>query len=299
MAGGSMFDLDDDEQETFDEDDEALANVGEQMEEEAKEVSQELTDAQKKRAEKNRLKALTLKKSRLLSSHPYNGQTRKDITKEKKLVDTGGGFFLDDEDEEENLKDDLKQLESVPPPLMPPDQPECEDCGKEFAKSYLFTTFDHSVCDNCKNMERDGPHELITKTDAKKEFLIKDTDFEKGERGDTDLKFIVRKNPHNPRWGDMKLFLRLQVEKRALLVWGSEEALEAQHAAREEAKEALKVKKYDKKMKELRRAVRSSLFTKDLSTHTHKFGEEEYVEAKDEYKKTCQECGHEVTYEKM
>lgn len=25
------------------------------------------------------------------------------------------------------------------------------------------------------------------------------------------LKFIVRKNPHNPRWGDMKLYLRLQV----------------------------------------------------------------------------------------
>jgi len=302
MTGGSIFDVDDDELDTFDEDDEALANIDESpgdLDEERSIPQEELTDAQKTRAEKNRLKAKTLKKSRLLSANPYNGKSRKDMTKEKKLVDTGGGFFLDEEDEEDKIKEALKPLESAPPPIMPPDQPECEDCGKDFAKSHLFTTFGHTVCDDCKNMEKDGPHELITKTEAKKEFLMKDADFKKGERGDEDLRFIIRKNPHNPRWGDMSLFLRLQVEKRAFEVWGSEEALEEEHAAREEAREATKVKRYTTKMKELRRQVRSSLFTKDLSTHTHSFGEEEYDEEKDEYKKTCKECGHLVTYEKM
>ena len=183
---------------------------------------------------------------------------------------------------------------------MPPDQPDCEECGKPFATSHLLRTFDHPACDECKNMEKDGPHQLITKTDAKKEFLLKDSDFDKGERDEpfVPLKFVLRKNPHNPRWGDMKLFLRTQVETRALEVWGTEEALEAEHEAREERQVMAKSKKYEKKMKELRKTVRSSLFTKDLSAHIHSFGEEIYNEETDEYSKTCS-CGHTQTYEKM
>ena len=53
----------------------------------------------------------------------------------------------------------------------------CEECGKGFSDSYSYLSwsFDHPVCDECKNMERDGPHELITKTDAKKQFLLADS----------------------------------------------------------------------------------------------------------------------------
>lgn len=255
----------------------------------------ELSMGQKARIEKNKLKALALKKSRLLA-HPYNksGGVKASVVKEKKLVDGGGGFFIEEDDEAP--EDPI--ITEMAPPIMPPDQPTCEECDKDFADSYLFTTFDHSVCDDCKDMEREGPHELITKTDARKEFLLKDSDFEKGERGDS-LRFLLRKNPHNPRYGDMKLYLRLQVEKRALQIWGSEEDLEKEHEKREENKMMLKTKKYEKKMKELRKAVRSSLFTKDMSTHTHKYGEETYDEDKDEYCKVCDECGHVHTYEKM
>ena len=57
--------------------------------------------------------------------------------------------------------------------------------------------------------------------------------------------------------------------------------------AREERQVMAKSKKYEKKMKELRKTVRSSLFTKDLSVHTHTFGEEMYDEETDEYRKTC------------
>ena len=46
------------------------------------------------------------------------------------------------------------------------------------ADSFLFRTFDLEVCDKCKDTEKDGKHELITKTDAKNEFLLKDFDFE-------------------------------------------------------------------------------------------------------------------------
>jgi DNA-repair protein complementing XP-A cells len=51
-------------------------------------------------------------------------------------------------------------------------------------------------------------HRLITKTDAKNVYLLKDCDLEKR---DPPLKFIVKKNPHNVRWGNMKLYLELQV----------------------------------------------------------------------------------------
>jgi hypothetical protein len=45
--------------------------------------------------------------------------------------------------------------------------------------------------------------------------------FQEGEHGPA-LRFMSRRNPHNPGGGEMRLYLRLQVEERALKVWGSE-----------------------------------------------------------------------------
>ncbi|KAJ8000968.1 hypothetical protein DPEC_G00185900 [Dallia pectoralis] len=51
---------------------------------------------------------------------------------------------------------------------------------------------------------------------------------------------------------------------------------------------------------ELRRAVRSSVWTKDTSTHRHEYRPEELVdEEEDLYRKVCNTCGHQLTYEKM
>lgn len=155
--------------------------------------------------------------------------------------------------------------------------------------------FNIDVCDKCKETEKDGKHELITKTDAKNQFLLKDMDFDR----EPSLKFIVRKNPHNSRWGDMKLYLRLQVEKKALEVWGSEEALEEEHEKREDRRDHLKVKKFNKKLKALRMQVRGSLYKKDISAHEHEYGEEVYDEDEDMYSRTCKTCDHVHSYEKM
>ena len=61
-----------------------------------------------------------------------------------------------------------------------------------------------------RSRDNDEKHKLITKTEAKNTYLLKDADF---DRREPPLKFIVRKNPHNPRWGDMKLYLLSQVRK--------------------------------------------------------------------------------------
>lgn len=62
--------------------------------------------------------------------------------------------------------------------------------------------------------ENKEKYELITKTDAKNKYLLKDADFDVRE---PPLKFILRKNPHNPRWGEMRLYLELQVTSRFLI----------------------------------------------------------------------------------
>lgn len=59
--------------------------------------------------------------------------------------------------------------------------------------------------------DADDKHKLITKTEAKQEYLLNDCDLEKREPA---LKFIVKKNPHHSQWGDMKLYLKLQVSNK-------------------------------------------------------------------------------------
>ena len=77
------------------------------------------------------------------------------------------------------------------------------------------------------------------------------------------MKFLTRKNPHNQRWGDMKLFLRLQVEERALEVWKNEENLEKEHEKRLEKRDQAKAKKFNKKLKALR-----MVSTSDIKNHS-------------------------------
>ncbi|XP_021237205.1 DNA repair protein complementing XP-A cells [Numida meleagris] len=210
-----------------------------------------------------------------------------------KVVDTGGGFFLEEEEEEEEQRGGAERIVHPPAPVLEFDYLICGDCGKEFMDSYLMQHFDWATCDNCRDAE--DKHKLITRTEAKEEYLLKDCDLDQREPV---LRFIVKKNPHNPRWGDMKLYLKVQVIKRALEVWGDEESLQEAKELRRDSREKMKQKKFDKKVKELRRAVRSSLWKKAASIHEHEYGPEENVD-EETYKKTCTVCGHELTYEKM
>ncbi|CAG2060909.1 unnamed protein product, partial [Timema podura] len=145
--------------------------------------------------------------------------------------------------------------------------------------------------------DNEDKHALITKTDAKNEYLLKDCDLDKRE---PPLKFIVKKNPHNARWGDMKLYLHVQVEERALEVWGTEEKLLEEKDLREEKKGKSKLKKYNKQIKALRMSVRSSLYDRTTNvSHEHTFGPETYNEEDDNYTRRCRTCDYEETFEKM
>lgn len=257
-----------------------------------------LTPAQKAMIERNRQKALQIRKAKLMP-HPYakvdKASAEKTIVRSKstKVVDTGGGFLLE-ETHDPNSHGEQGEIVKDLGPILPPDCPVCEECQQEFSDSSLFQSFDHPVCDGCRDNE--DKHSLITRTDAKNEYLLKDCDLDKRE---PPLKFIVRKNPHNPRWGDMKLYLHLQIEKRALEVWGSEEALLEEKELRDEKRSASKIKKYNKQLKALRMNVRSSLYDRtSAATHVHTFGPETHIE-EDSYTRTCTTCQFVDEFEKM
>jgi DNA-repair protein complementing XP-A cells len=110
--------------------------------------------------------------------------------------------LVNDEDERAAKLAKVDESEEVPLNYQ-----KCMECSEEFADSYLYKNFDYSCCDKCKDL--DEKHELITKTDAVQEYLLKDCDF---NRREPPLKFISRKNPHKSSWAEMKLYLRLQVK---------------------------------------------------------------------------------------
>lgn len=211
-----------------------------------------------------------------------------------KYKDSGGGFLIEDKgSQEEELEKLLENIEHESEEL-PLEFRECMECHSGFLTSYLWTTFDYPVCDGCRDTE--DKHSLITRTEAKNDYLLKDCDLDKREPV---LKFISRKNPHNPRWGEMKLYLHVQIEKRALEVWGTEEALLEQKEVRSGKREQSKVKKYAKQMKELRMQVRSSLYDRTTkASHQHKFGPDRYNEEDDTYSHDC-ECGYSESFEKL
>lgn len=148
---------------------------------------------------------------RLLSKHFFSSPVRT-----TKLIDSGGGFLIEKEIISDPINgetnDENVTVEEILP--LPVTYETCMDCNQQYTESYLMKNFEYSVCDKCRDC--DDKHSLITRTEAKNEYLLKDCDFDKRE---PPLKCIIRKNPHNVRWGEMKLYLHLQVEKRALEVW--------------------------------------------------------------------------------
>ncbi|XP_041975088.1 DNA repair protein complementing XP-A cells homolog isoform X2 [Aricia agestis] len=213
---------------------------------------------------------------------------KKVVNKNVNGIDSGAGFFIE-EDEPEELK-----ISAQPAPIVDrTEQPNCLECNKPIAQSYLLDTFDYPVCDNCRDSE--GAHSLVTRTEAKTEFLLKDCDLDSRP---PPLRCVRRRNPHRARFAEMRLYLRAQVEARALDVWGSLAELEEERTRHRERRERADRTRADRKLRALRMAVRSTLFDRTRAAHEHTFGPEQYDADEDIYRRSC-DCGHTETYEKM
>lgn len=180
------------------------------------------------------------------------------------------------------------------PPINENIMKECEECHQDFLKSNLYRNFAVHICDDCRDPK--GAHELITRTDAKTKYLLKDCDL---DLRNPKLRYMLKKNPYHTR-GEMRLYLKYQIEERAVEVHGSEEKLEEELEKREERRTTKRQKTYDKKMKSLSMQVRSSLYKRNVGPHEHEYGEAECIdEDNDLYRKTCKTCGHKWEYEEM
>ena len=180
------------------------------------------------------------------------------------------------------------------PPINENIMKECEECHQDFLRSNLYRNFGVLICDDCRDPK--GAHELITKTDVKNKYLLKDCDLDLRKPR---LRYILKKNPYQSR-GDMRLYLKYQIEERAVMVHGSEEQLEEEIEKREERRTTKKQKVFDKKMKSLSMQVRSSLYKRNVGAHEHDYGEPKCIdEDNDIFRKTCKTCGHKWEYEEM
>ncbi|KRY09077.1 DNA repair protein complementing XP-A cells -like protein, partial [Trichinella patagoniensis] len=203
-----------------------------------------------------------------------------------------GGFFIESDEQkfESSSSRSSKRLPDFSSDSIT--ETKCVECSKEFDESYLHSTFNYPVCDQCKELK--GKHSLITRTKAKELYLLKDCDFDLRA---PPLRFAVRKNPHSARYGDMKLYLTIQVEKRAIEVWGSVEELERQRQLRLRNREKWKEKRYDNKMRNLRKQVQSGVHVP--KTHQHNFGDEQFDKKNNSYFKNCVDCNFKIAYEKI
>ncbi|KAL3321225.1 hypothetical protein Ciccas_000103 [Cichlidogyrus casuarinus] len=254
--------------------------------------------------------------------------SKKDFTCTKKKENaSAGGFFLEEEhpsiskscknefnkdeeasnSEEEDVysikkrrkiiqKDPIESLKSEIQLLRPPDQGKlvCNECERNFEYSFLMEKFDCEVCDVCHDPK--DTHTLITRTTAKSRYLLSDVDLDQREPV---LKYLLKANPRNKSWGDMRLYLEAQVVDRALELHGSEEGLEAKRKHLTDRRENSRIKGYEKRLKELRVQTRSSRYVKKNENHTHDFGAEIYNPESDNYSKTCNSCKFVTEYEKL
>lgn len=215
--------------------------------------------------------------------------------------------------------------QSAPQPRHVPNEGDCTECaaGKAGQKRF-YDAFGLYVCYDCQ-MQHKGTgckYQLLSKSKVQQEYLLTDRQLSKAHGG---LGCMTIANPRDSRYGDMKLYLRAQVETLALQTWHSEEELLLEKERRRENR----LQKAEAKRKappgsrggrssasgsggggssaegakrtrvdpEETRAVLAKLAP---PLHVHRFLEEDevYDEATDLWTRRC-ECGHSETYERM
>ncbi|KAM9939078.1 hypothetical protein OXX80_001439 [Metschnikowia pulcherrima] len=295
----------------------------------------ELTREQKERITKNRERALQIQKEKSKSFRDATDRTgpvavvteqdRKRFKPEynppsiqKKdyieydfstMKDSRGGFL--DETEKNGLKGAEEEPQSLQewkekqkqdlavkelaPPLDIANAPRCFECESLEIDANLHTNFHVRVCRRCMK-EKPEKYALLTKTECREDYLLTEPELK-----DTGLLRRVEKpNPHG--FSRMQLFLRLQVEEYAWKKWGSAEGLDAEWERREQARLDRRDKRYQAKMKEMRKKTRAEEYTRKLRNgqalddrHAHEWSAPLAVDGNERLvRRRCIDCGIET-----
>ncbi|XP_045537128.1 uncharacterized protein LOC106710903 isoform X1 [Papilio machaon] len=126
-----------------------------------------LSAAQRARIERNRLHARALHEARLVTRSQSNtSEGAKQIyVGKRRAIDTGGGFLTEAESAEGSVGSRAVPGARPAPLVHASQQPRCKECQQLFPQSYLFDTFDFSVCDDCR-LHRKGRRRSARTGDA-------------------------------------------------------------------------------------------------------------------------------------
>lgn len=220
------------------------------------------------------------------------------------MKDSFGGFISDDpklkaKDEKslEQWKEDQKSKITTepPPPQDISNLPKCHECQSIEIDQQLFTVFDCKVCKKCKELKPEK-YSLLTKTECREDYFLTDPELK-----DTSLlKRLEKPNPYSGTYSRMQLFLRYQVEEYAFKKWGGEEGLDKEWQRREEMRVNRREKKFESKLKEMRKRTRAEEYTRKLrnnsDAHVHEWSALVQIPGEEEgmVKKRCIGCGMEI-----
>ncbi|ORY99263.1 DNA repair protein RAD14 [Syncephalastrum racemosum] len=268
-----------------------------------------LTDEQKKRIEENKAKALEklAQKRKATEQETEDPQQRRRKARWQKyydydlstIEDSKGGFLVEETKSDQKLKELQENVTRIMPmiPLAadPNDQPKCRDCKSLDVDPAFYQIFHLSVCPKCKEKFPER-YSLITKTEAKEDYLLTDPELRDREL----LPHWLKPNPRKPMWSNMMLYVREMVEEYAFKKWGSAEGLDAEYERREKQKKDKKDKKFKEKLADLRRRTMTSTWERKRQEgpHQHVFGDP----VEDEHGvtvQTCEECGLAVESEEF
>eukprot|EP00126_Sphaerothecum_destruens_P012584 Sdes_comp21563_c0_seq1m20174 len=136
----------------------------------------ELSQQEKDKIEQSRRKALRILRNKrgepLVNSIPIS------------QVDSEGGFILEEESQG-GLRNNFSYTLEEAPDLSQPYK-SCSECGSKFSQSFIQQKFGVSICKECS--DKDEKFSLITKTEAKRLYLLSDGQLK-------ELKYIEKKNP--------------------------------------------------------------------------------------------------------
>ena len=185
-----------------------------------------------------------------------------------KMQDSKGGFMVEadadgaGEGQESWAERQHRLLEGtrrLNPPISadPAQNPKCYECERPELDFQFLQVFGSRVCHACKQ-KLGEKYSLLTKTECKEDYLLTDPEL----RDEELMPHLLKPNPHNKTYSSMMLYLRYQVEEFAYKKWGGPEGLDKEWERRVEEKKAKKDKKFEQKLRDLRRRTRTAKFSK-------------------------------------
>jgi DNA-repair protein complementing XP-A cells len=280
-----------------------------------------LTDEQRRKIEENRQKALAKLKEKQNNFRNASGNQNPSLPENKKLKpsvvtseyieydlstmkDTRGGFIDDTEQRGDNVgksfdewREEQRVIRDLPPPTDIENAIKCFECGTFEIDQQLWDIFKCRVCKRCAKAHPEK-YSLLTKTECREDYFLTDPELE----DHTLFHRLFKPNPHS-KFNRMQLFLRYQVEEFAFKKWGGPEGLDEEWKRREEGKVKRRDRKYELKMKEMRKKTRAEEYNRRIregkfDDHVHQWSNQ-FSGGKDDdgfdvMKRRCLQCGFEV-----